>query len=219
MNDEKQRVIITGPKGPRLDPPSRGGPLADEQIQERMRLPEGDPRRLVIEPYDPGTSLAGRVSSGLSSYGYDLRLGTKFRIFSNVGGCVIDVRDFKEEALLFHEGPSCLIPPNAFALAEVMEWMEVPEDVLGVVLNKSTYCRVGIGLTMSPAEPGWKGRLTVEIANHTPLPARVWSGDGIGQIVFLEGSRPCQTPYNKKRNPRYQNQPGLTLASVTGPKL
>lgn len=55
------------------------------------------------------------------------------------------------------------------------------------------------------------GLITIEIANSTPLPARIHSGEGIGQILFLEGSAPCRYPYNAKPGASYQDQSGLTM--------
>lgn len=212
MSDQKERIVLTSPNKVKIPP--RGGVLSDEQIQERIALPADNPFCLRIDPFVLGTKIEGRPSYGLSSYGYDIRLGRKFRVFSNMSGHVLDVRDFKESALTPLESECCIIPPNAYVLAETLEYFKIPEDVIAICLNKSTYCRAGIGLNMSPLEAGWKGVLTLEIANHTPLPNRIWAGDGIGQILFLEGSRPCKTPYNKKGHPQYQNQKGLTLPKV-----
>lgn len=189
----------------------RGGLLADWQIKARLGLPEGNAFRLVIDQFSPAVKEKGQISYGLSSYGYDLRLGTKFRIFANTGGAIVDPLDFKESMLVPHEGVTCIIPPNAYVLAESLERFEIPEDVSCIVLGKSTYARCGIGLNMTPLEPGWRGIVTLEIANHTPLPARVHARQGIGQVLFFEGSAFCAIPYNRKRGSSYQDQEGLVL--------
>lgn len=78
-----------------------------------------------------------------------------------------------------------LIPPHSFALAETIEHFEIPRDVLAIVVGKSTYARCGIVVNVTPLEPEWRGKVTVEVSNTTPLPAKVYTGQGIMQIIFL----------------------------------
>lgn len=90
-----------------------------------------------------------------------------------------------------------LIPPNSFALAESLEWVEVPRDCLGICLGKSTYHRCGIIVSCTPLEAEWKGKITIEIGNSTPLPAKVYAGEGIMQVIFLrsDGQREAIVDY------------------------
>jgi dCTP deaminase len=111
------------------------------------------------------------------------------------------------------EGDFCLIPPNSFALAETVEYLEVPRDILCVCLGKSTYARCGIIVNVTPLEPEWRGRITIEISNTTPLPAKIYAGEGIAQILFFRSDELCKTSYADKKG-KYQNQPGLTLPFV-----
>lgn len=78
-----------------------------------------------------------------------------------------------------------IIPPHSFALAETLEHVEIPRDVLCVVVGKSTYARCGIIVPLTPLEPEWRGKVTVEIGNTTPLPAKVYAGEGIMQLLFF----------------------------------
>lgn len=78
-----------------------------------------------------------------------------------------------------------LIPPNSFVLGETVETVEIPRDCIGIVVGKSTYARCGIGLVCTPIEPEWRGKIVIEIANHTPLPAKVYAGEGIGQLMVF----------------------------------
>ena len=55
------------------------------------------------------------------------------------------------------EGDFCLIPPNSFALAETVEYFEIPRDVLTICVGKSTYARCGIIINVTPLEPEWRG--------------------------------------------------------------
>ena len=88
-------------------------------------------------------------------------------------------------------------------------------DILCVCLGKSTYARCGIIVNVTPLEPEWRGRVTIEISNTTPLPAKIYSGEGIAQIVFLKAEDICRTSYADKKG-KYQGQTGLTLPIVPG---
>lgn len=198
------------------------GLLSDRQLKLRMGLPEADPMRLEIRPYSETVSEPGLVGFGLSSFGYDIRLGEKYTVFSNMFGTIVDPLTLRAELderrkrneYIDVRGDKCTIPPNSFVLAESLEYIRVPEDCLALVLGKSTYARCAINLNMTPLEPGWQGIITLEIANMSPLPAVVHSRMGIGQVIFLRGDEPCEVPYNKKKNPRYQNQVGMTPPNV-----
>jgi dCTP deaminase len=195
------------------------GLLADFQIEARTKLDEGNPHRLVIEPFFRGDCPDGVISYGLTSYGYDIRLGDKFLLFTDTAAVEVDPKRMNKDRFVFTEGvDSVLIPPNSFVLAESMERVEIPEDCLAIVLGKSTYARCGINLNMTPLEPGWKGIVTIEIANMTRLPARVYAREGIGQVIFLAGAAKCRKHYGLKKGAKYQNQTGLTMPRVTAPE-
>ncbi len=181
------------------------GVLADWQIK----------REIKIEPFEESLLRPGVISYGVSSYGYDVRVGRKFKVFTNVYGAIVDPKNFNTTAFVDIEGDHCLIPPNSFALAETVEYIEVPRDILCVCLGKSTYARCGIIVNVTPLEPEWRGKITIEISNTTPLPAKIYAGEGIAQILFLRGEKVCQTSYGDKRG-KYQDQKGLTLPFVQG---
>ena len=81
-------------------------------------------------------------------------------------------------------------------------------------MGKSTYARCGIIVNVTPLEPEWRGRITIEISNTTPLPAKIYANEGIAQILFLEAREVCRTSYADKKG-KYQDQPGLTLPFVS----
>jgi dCTP deaminase len=74
----------------------------------------------------------------------------------------------------------------------------------------------GIVVNVTPLEPEWRGRVTIEISNTTPLPAKIYAGEGIAQILFLRADDVCRTSYADKKG-KYQDQKGLTLPFVIGP--
>jgi len=82
-----------------------------------------------------------------------------------------------------------------------------------VCVGKSAYAHCGIIVNVTPLEPEWRGRVTIEISNATPLPAKIYTGEGIAQILFLKAEAVCRTSYADKKG-KYQDQPGLTLPFV-----
>lgn len=186
-----------------------------------------------LSPLEPCVKRPGKVSYGLSSYGYDARLGYRFKVFTPTNCAVVDPKAFdprsfvevdltpkrhtwidnggyhfecfdcgakgKGEDTYWPSTPAAagycpkakgnppdhiLIPPNSFALGETIETFDIPRDCLAVVLGKSTYARCGIIVNVTPLEPEWRGKVTVEISNTTPLPAKVYAGEGMMQVLF-----------------------------------
>lgn len=198
-----------------------GGVLPDWMIEERIALPDGDPLRLVISPFSPPTKEQGKVSWGLSSMGYDIRLGRNYVIFNDLFGLEIDPitigatmgeRVEKGQFIKRDDVDRCVIPPNSFVLAESLEYIAMPRDVIGIIQGKSTWARCGISLTTTPIEPAWRGIIVIEIANHSRLPAILHSGHGIGQLVFFQGVAEPRMSYADKPHAQYQDQVGITHA-------
>ena len=171
----------------------------------------------MIEPFEPGQvkERSGRrvVSYGTSSYGYDIRCSTEFKIFTNINSTIVDPKHFDEKSFVDFRGPVCIIPPNSFALARTIEYFRIPRNVLTVCLGKSTYARCGIIVNVTPFEPEWEGTVTLQISNTTPLPAKIYANEGIAQLIFLKGERTCAVSYADKSG-KYQDQLGLTLPKV-----
>lgn len=150
------------------------------------------------------------ISHGLSSFGYDVRCGEEFEVFTNINGGTVDPKNFDKKFLHSHRGTECVIPPNSFALARTVEWFRIPRDVLTICLGKSTYARCGIIVNVTPLEPEWEGQVTLEFSNTTSLPARIYANEGVAQMLFLKGDQPCRVSY-KDRDGKYQGQSGVTL--------
>lgn len=171
----------------------------------------------MIEPFveDQVRSIDGQpvISYGTSSFGYDIRVSNKFRIFTNVYGSVIDPKNFDPKGLVEVSSDICLIPPNSFALALSVEWFRIPKNVLTICVGKSTYARCGVIVNVTPFEPGWEGKAVLEISNTTPLPAKVYAGEGLAQVLFFESDTPCKTSYADRKG-KYQNQNNIVFARV-----
>lgn len=188
--------------------------LCDTQIRGLVR----------IEPFEAAQKRPGRISYGVSSYGYDVRVGTRFKVFTPTPThgdiAVVDPKRFSDDMMVEVDVATrpadrqyVIIPPNSFALCETVEFIEVPRDVLVICVGKSTYARCGLIVNVTPLEPEWRGKVTLEISNTTPLPARVYANEGIAQLVFLKAEMVCERSYADKAG-KYQDQEGLTLPKV-----
>lgn len=153
------------------------------------------------------------VSYGLSSYGYDLRVAHEFKVFTNVYNSIVDPKNFTENSFIQRDGDVCIVPPNSFALARSIEYFKIPRNVLTICLGKSTYARCGIIVNVTPFEPEWEGYVTIEISNTTPLPAKIYAGEGIAQVLFFESDEQCDVSYADRKG-KYMNQVGITLPHI-----
>jgi len=231
---------------------NRNGDLERRSLYGPGRLPDWAIRQFItIENFvDYDECPPGVVSYGLSSGGYDLRVGYKFKVFTNAWCEKVSPKNISEKCFITHQltprthkftpwpigsrGGSCLdcqkkltfetaneecpqsvlIPPNCFALAETVETLYVPRNVMCTCLGKSTYARCGINMNFTPFEPGWFGVVTVEIINATPCPVEIFAGQGIGQCLFDLMAGEPERAYGDKKNQKYQGQLGLTLPTV-----
>ncbi|MGD0005670.1 MAG: dCTP deaminase [Anaerolineaceae bacterium] len=167
----------------------------------------------MIEPYADQENRPGKISYGVSSYGYDIRVADEFKIFTNVYSAIVDPKNFDTRSMIDFKGEVCIIPPNSFALARTVEYFRIPRSVLTVCVGKSTYARCGIIVNVTPFEPEWEGFVTLEISNTTPLPAKIYSNEGIAQVLFFQGDEECETSYADKKG-KYQKQQSIMLPKL-----
>jgi dCTP deaminase len=181
------------------------GILSDRQIEKEIK----------IVPFAKEQVAKGVISYGVSSFGYDVRVGRYFKVFHNAHCGIVDPKNIDLKSFIDVVGDHCIIPPNSFALAETVEYFEIPRDILAICLGKSTYARCGIICNVTPLEPEWRGKITIELSNTTPLPAMIYANEGIAQILFLRSDDPnnCITSYADRKG-RYQDQAGLVLPFV-----
>jgi dCTP deaminase len=163
----------------------------------------------MIEPFEDAQVRQDTISYGVSSYGYDMRVANEFKIFTNVNNAIVDPKAFDERSFVNFEGDVCIVPPNSFALARTVEYFRIPRNVLSICLGKSTYARCGLIVNVTPFEPEWEGFVTIEISNTTPLPAKVYAGEGIAQVIFFESDEACEVSYADRKG-KYQGQVGVT---------
>tara|TARA_B100000214_G_scaffold78572_1_gene53042 strand:- start:2613 stop:3167 length:555 start_codon:yes stop_codon:yes gene_type:complete len=167
----------------------------------------------MIEPFEDKQIRGNSISYGVSSYGYDARVGSEFKIFTNVNTEIVDPKNFKPTSFVTKKGPECIIPPNSFVLASTIEYFRIPNDVLVICLGKSTYARCGIIVNVTPLEPSWCGNVTLEFSNTTPLPAKIYANEGACQFIFLKGNEIPETTYSDREG-KYMDQKGVTLPKV-----
>lgn len=171
----------------------------------------------MISPFEPEQVRVSNgekcISYGTSSYGYDVRCDSKFKIFTNINSAVVDPKAFDDKSFVPLETDVCIIPPNSFVLACTIEYFRMPRNVLAICVGKSTYARCGIIVNVTPLEPEWEGHVTLEFSNTTNLPAKIYAHEGVAQMLFLKSDSFCETSY-KDRHGKYQGQTGVTLPDV-----
>ena len=168
----------------------------------------------MITPFEPQQIRKSEnqkiISYGTSSYGYDVRCSTEFKIFTNINHNIVDPKNFDEQSFVEVNADECIIPPNSFALASTVEYFKIPRSTLVICLGKSTYARCGIIVNVTPLEPEWEGHVTLEFSNTPPLPAKIYANEGVAQMLFFESDEMCEPSY-KDRNGKYQGLTGVTL--------
>jgi len=153
----------------------------------------------------------GKPSYGLGSFGFDIRLGKNFLLASRID-IIADPIDYDSNLChVLKREDEFILHPGHHVLTESVETFNMPNDVCGVCYGKSSYARCGLLTNLTPLEPGWKGILTLELANVSPNPIRLHVGKGIAQVVFFRGDRPDRTYTEKESGGIYQNQIGVTV--------
>mgnify|MGYP001482237153 FL=1 len=167
----------------------------------------------MISPFTDEQIKSGTISYGVSSYGYDIRVADEYKIFTNVNNSIIDPKNFDANSFVDFKGDVCIVPPNSFALARSVEYFKIPRKILTICVGKSTYARCGIIVNVTPFEPEWEGYVTLEISNTTPLPAKIYSNEGLCQVLFFESDEDCEVSY-KDKSGKYLKQVGITLPKI-----
>ncbi len=167
----------------------------------------------IIDPFQPSQVRDGKISFGLSSFGYDFRVSDEFLIpRPPKHAASIDPKALEDDFFERIRTKVCLVPPGGYVVAKSLEYFRIPRKILGICTGKSTYARCGLLINITPLEPEWEGRLTFSILNPSPLPIRVYAEEGIAQILFLEGDPP-QISYADRKG-KYQAQKGITLPKL-----
>ena len=182
--------------------------LSDKSIK-KLALEEN-----MIFPFLDKQVREGKISYGLSSFGYDARVGEEFKIFHNVNSSVVDPKKFTSDNFFTKKSSDfIIIPPNSFALGSTIEVFKIPRDIMCIVVGKSTYARTGIIVNVTPIESEFNGTVTLEFSNTTPLPAKIYANEGVAQFLFLKGDHSPETSYADRKG-KYMYQKTVTLPKV-----
>lgn len=167
----------------------------------------------MIEPFEESLVRRGNISYGVSSYGYDFRVDRKYKIFRGEASDIVDPKNVSAELFEDVELDHCVAPARSFVLAQSLEYFRIPRNILTLCTGKSTYARCGLIVNVTPFEPEWEGHVTMSICNTGPSPVKIYSGEGIAQVIFLEATEVCRVSY-KDRKGKYQAQKGIVLSKV-----
>ena len=176
--------------------------LSDRTIKEEIAK-----GRIVIDPLDPDDIQPASV---------DVHIDRVFRVFKVSSRPYIDVRepmdDLTDEVVIDADRPF-YIHPGEFVLASTLEVITLPDDILSQVEGKSSLGRIGllIHATAGFVDPGWRGKLTLELSNVAKMPIALHFGMKIGQLSFMRMSTPVDRPYGSASlHSKYQGQMGPT---------
>lgn len=154
------------------------------------------------------------ISWGQSSSGYDLRIAPEFMVFNNLYSTIIDPKNFDKRSFVEVNADHVIIPPNSFVLSRSLERFAMPRDVCGIVVGKSTLARVGINCICTPLENSWEGYLTLEFANVTSSPVKLYANEGGCQVMFMRNAVPPDVSYSDRNGKYDQQQAEITLPRV-----
>ena len=174
--------------------------LVDWQIEDRIRH-----GFIKVEPYEPGL---------IQPNSLDIRLGSHF-VWYVPGEAVIDPYEKESVCSDVEEmvADSIVLAPGQFLLAETLETIELPDDVVASIEGKSSIARLGIELHQTGGwiDAGFRGTITLEMCNVNARPVRIYAGMPIGQLVFYRTDRAAR-PYYMKRDAKYMDQQQATLS-------
>lgn len=187
--------------------------LSDRDIKKYLKQ-----RKIVVKP-------APNFQEQLGATSIDLRLGSTFRIFDHSKYPYIDpfkknigeeiTREVKKK-----KTEPFIIQPGHFVLGTTIEYVEIPDDLVGSLEGRSSLGRLGIIVhsTAANIDSGWRGNITLELANLGNLPVALYPGMRICALSFMQLSSPAEVPYYKKKNAKYVGQKGPDESRISDEK-
>ena len=181
--------------------------LSDREIKECLK--EG---KIVVEPLD-------NPDVQIQPAGIDIRLGNEFRVFKITSVPFIDTRKRTEnytEVIRVKDGEPFIIHPGEFVLGTVKEYIKISDNLVGSVDGRSSLGRLGIAIhtTSASINPGWEGKLVLEITNIGKMPVALYPGMRIAKIAFHRLSSPSEKPYGMRGDAKYHKQVGVDETKV-----
>ena len=181
--------------------------LSDRDIKDQIAA-----GRILIEPLDRDAIQPASV---------DLSLDSAFRVFNVTARPYVDVRepvdDLTRLVTISPEDPF-IVQPGVFCLATTLETITLPDDIVARVDGRSSLGRLGllVHATAGYVDPGWTGKLTLELSNQSQMPIALYYGMRVAQISFLRLSSPVDRPYGTPGlGSKYQGQTGPTPSRIS----
>jgi len=174
--------------------------LVDWQLLDRIARGS-----IKIEPYDKKLVQPNSL---------DIRLGNHF-VWYETSNEVID--PYNQDSVTSHvkevHADTFILKPGQFVLAETLECIELPDNIVATIEGKSSIARLGVTLHQTGGwiDAGFRGSITLEMANVNSRPVKVYAGMPIGQLVFYTTER-AENPYYKKSDAKYLDQRQATLS-------
>ncbi|MDD3046172.1 MAG: dCTP deaminase [Candidatus Pacebacteria bacterium] len=175
--------------------------LSDRDIKKCL-----EEKKIIITP-EPN------YEKQLGSASLDLRLGNEFKVFEDNKRSFIDTRD--KDSLLgttrlitLKDGEPFVFHPHQFILGITMEEVFLPDDIAARIDGRSSLGRLGIVIhsTAGHIDPGFKGKIVLEMENIGMIPVLIYPETRICQLVFQELKTPTSKPYYKKEGAKYVSQ-------------
>lgn len=185
--------------------------LSDADILRRLE--DGD---LVIDPIDD-------FDLQIQPASVDLRLGREFLEFQRTNipcihpGSEHEVDQYVDETVV-EEGEEFILHPGDFVLGTTKERVEIPADLIAHVEGRSSLGRLAIVVhsTAGLCDPGFRGRITLELSNLGNAPVALTPEMRISQLTFTELTTPAERPYGSERGSKYQDQVGPQVSKIQG---
>ena len=184
--------------------------LSDKDIKEHLKS-----GKIVINPLTNP-----KVQIQPSSV--DLRIGREFKGFRIIRKPCIDPMDQSDlesymESFYIDEGEPFIIHPGEFALATTYETIKLPNDLVARMEGRSSMGRLGVTMhvTAGYIDPGFHGKITLEISNIGKMPVALYTGQRVCQIVFETMTSPSEKPYgHPDRDSKYMGQKSPVTSKI-----
>ena len=161
--------------------------LADKTLRNLITT-----KKLLISPID---------KLSIQPASIDCRLGESFLIANDKKMHAITM----SSKIIYEKvkAKEITLPPHSFLLATTKEYIKLPNNITAFVEGRSSIGRIGLFIQNAGwVDPGFEGRITLELYNANSLPIRLQADRRICQLVFCQMDQAAQNPYRGK----YQKQ-------------
>jgi len=204
--------------------------LSDKHIREALELGKRIRHLQASATYSPGEEIrTGWIwidpepnGNQIGSCSVDLRLGQEFAVFKHSRIPYVDVRRLESQDFMMTTrvalGKPFIMQPKEFVLATTVERVELADDIVARLEGRSSLGRLGIIVhaTAGVIDPGWYGKIVLELGNHGVMPVALYPGMRICSLTFEETSSIVEVPYRKKVGQKYAGQNRPVASRISG---